>query len=284
MPADAILTLAWLVLAHLVADFIVQTGAVVGQELERPARLAGPFAHALGVGRPGAGRAGVRVARAVVAAATTVAHVIIDRTKILMTRRAERRALAEAHRRHEGRRRPPVWAGRGRRCRARTSPLTRRPTSPYARPRGRSGCPSRRRPPLGRRGRQPVRWPRPRRVPRLDALARRRRCLLIANVRAGALFVATLVRPTEFGVETGALAGTAGLSRRAGRPVRPPAPQQRPGRSWDIRIGPLPAGSRGAAASTPRVAAAALAAAPRPRPAVPPPPRSAPRSAFSSGC
>ena len=40
MPADPILTLAWLVLAHLTADFILQTSAVVTAK-NAPGRAAG---------------------------------------------------------------------------------------------------------------------------------------------------------------------------------------------------------------------------------------------------
>ena len=51
MPADPILTLAWLVLAHLVADFVVQTGTVVIAKNGR-GRLGwvGLAAHGLEVG------------------------------------------------------------------------------------------------------------------------------------------------------------------------------------------------------------------------------------------
>ncbi|MEK6721465.1 MAG: DUF3307 domain-containing protein [Chloroflexota bacterium] len=101
--ADPTLTVAWLVLAHLLADFVFQTdriafakaapgfrawyglaahGAVV-------ATLLVPFALAFGV--PGAS----------VLLVTGVSHVIVDRSKILLSRRAEARALRVARRMHE---------------------------------------------------------------------------------------------------------------------------------------------------------------------------------------
>ena len=90
--------------------------------------------------------------------------------------------------------------------------------------------------------------------------------LLIANVRAGALFVATLVRPIEFGAEIGGAGVTAGHRRRC--PVPPPAPEAVPGRAWDIRIGPFAAGSTKA-----RPRAGGAASRRMPPLAVPPPPR-----------
>lgn len=101
--ADPTLTVAWLVLAHLLADFVFQTdriafakatpgfrawfglaahGAVV-------ATLLVPFALAFGA--PGAS----------VLLVTGVSHVIVDRSKILLSRRAEARALRVARRMHE---------------------------------------------------------------------------------------------------------------------------------------------------------------------------------------
>ena len=119
MPADAILTLAWLVLAHLVADFIVQTGAVVMAKNAPGTRgWLGLFAHGLGVGAcliPVALAFGVPGLWTLLA--ITVAHMLIDRTKILLTRR--RRAAGAGRGRSTARgpgRRPRALAGRGRRC------------------------------------------------------------------------------------------------------------------------------------------------------------------------
>ena len=101
---EPILVLAWLVLAHFTADFLLQTGGIVRAKTGSggPA-LAGHVAHGLivavclvpvGIAYGGPGWLFLGL--------TTVAHVAIDRAKVLLTRRAAARALAEAHRRHEG--------------------------------------------------------------------------------------------------------------------------------------------------------------------------------------
>ena len=91
-----VLVLAWLVLAHLVADFLLQTDRVVadkfgdGRRAWRGLAVHGaavalclvPFALAFGV--PGLG----------LVVAVTVGHVVIDRWKTIATRAAERRAAA----------------------------------------------------------------------------------------------------------------------------------------------------------------------------------------------
>jgi hypothetical protein len=263
VPADAILTLAWLVLAHLVADFIVQTGAVVMAKNSPGARgWLGLGAHGLGVAAclipvPLAfGLPGLWTLLAI-----TLAHVLIDRTKVLMTRGVERRAVAAADRRHEGLA-PAAGLGRA------WTPLPaayfavdqaahisvtvvawaiwlsgQAPTAAWSSAIGNL---------LGGRDLAVVHdfvlW------------AVVVGALLIANVRAGALFVATLVRPTELGAEIGALAGTAGLSGE--EPVAAPASATatRPGRTWDIRIGPVEGRVREEVAQAP------------PEPAPPPPP------------
>ncbi|MFL5776827.1 MAG: DUF3307 domain-containing protein [Chloroflexota bacterium] len=241
MPADPILTLAWLVLAHLVADFIVQTGAVVSAKNSPGTRgWLGLGAHGLGVaaclipvalafGRPGLWTL----------VAIAVAHVIIDRTKITLTRRTERRAIAVADRRNEGRA-PAAGLGRA------WTPLPaayfaidqaahltvtlaawviwlsgQAPTAEWATAIGNL---------LGGRELAMVHevmlW-------LIVVIA-----LLIANIRAGALFVATLVRPTELGAEIGALAGDAEVPRADGSAVTAVLPP-RPPRRWDVRVGPL---------------------------------------------
>jgi len=105
MTADPILTLAWLTLAHLVADFVLQTAEMVADKSSHGSRAwRGLLAHGIGVavclvpvvlafGVPGLW----------VLVVVTASHVAIDRGKVLLTRSAEARALAEAHRRHEGR-------------------------------------------------------------------------------------------------------------------------------------------------------------------------------------
>ena len=103
MTADAGLVLGWLVLAHLVADFVLQPGRMARAKAA-PGTGATPalIAHALVVaiclvpfglafGAPGWW----------VVAIVTLSHAVIDRLKAVLTRRAEATALAEARRRHE---------------------------------------------------------------------------------------------------------------------------------------------------------------------------------------
>ena len=103
MTADPGLVLAWLVLAHLVADFVLQPGRMARAKAApgsgaTPALLSHalvvgvcvvPFGLAFGV--PGWW----------VVAIVTLSHAVIDRLKAVLTRRAEAAALAEARRRHE---------------------------------------------------------------------------------------------------------------------------------------------------------------------------------------
>jgi hypothetical protein len=103
VTAEPVLLLSWLVLAHLVADFILQTDSVASDKAahgRRAMRGLGlhvaavlvcmvPFVVAFGL--PGL------VATLVISAA----HAAIDRAKIVLTRRAEARALREARAVHE---------------------------------------------------------------------------------------------------------------------------------------------------------------------------------------
>ena len=101
---EPVLVLAWLVLAHLVADFLLQTGWIVRAKSSHGRRaLAGLLAHGFVValcllpvafawGGPGW----------VFLLASAVLHVLIDRLKVLLTRRAALGALTAAHVRHEG--------------------------------------------------------------------------------------------------------------------------------------------------------------------------------------
>jgi hypothetical protein len=103
MTADPVLTLAWLVLAHLVADFILQTRGMARDKFLTGRRAwRGLAAHLVGVavclvpvaiafGLPGAA----------FLAAVVAAHAVIDRAKIVWTRHAEAVAIARAHRTHE---------------------------------------------------------------------------------------------------------------------------------------------------------------------------------------
>jgi hypothetical protein len=103
VTADAGLVLAWLILAHLVADFVLQPGRMArAKAAPGSGATAALLAHALVVGicvvpfglafgAPGWW----------VVAIVTLSHAAIDRLKAVLTRRAEAAALAEARRRHE---------------------------------------------------------------------------------------------------------------------------------------------------------------------------------------
>ena len=103
MTADPGLVLAWLVLAHLVADFVLQPGRMARAKAEPGSGvLPALLAHTLVVGACvvpfglAFGTAGWWVVVIV-----AVSHGVIDRLKSVLTRRAEAAALAEARRRHE---------------------------------------------------------------------------------------------------------------------------------------------------------------------------------------
>jgi hypothetical protein len=103
VTGDPILVLAWLALAHLAADFLVQTETVATEKFGHGRRAWQALAtHVVGVA--------VCLAPVVLAFGGTglaflvlvsVAHGVIDRTKIVWTRRVEARALRRAHRDHE---------------------------------------------------------------------------------------------------------------------------------------------------------------------------------------
>jgi hypothetical protein len=102
--ADPKLTLAWLVLAHLLADFALQTNGIAMAKFATGRRAwAGLLSHvavvgvclvpvALAFGSPGLA----------VLVAVTASHAVVDRLKIVATQRVEAAAVAEASRMHEG--------------------------------------------------------------------------------------------------------------------------------------------------------------------------------------
>jgi uncharacterized protein DUF3307 len=103
MTSEAILVLAWLLLAHLVADFVFQTEAMVSDKFS-PGRRGwrGLLTHGGAVAAcllPVAAVYGGRGLAFLVV--STLGHVLIDSWKVRSTRHAEAEALAEARRRHE---------------------------------------------------------------------------------------------------------------------------------------------------------------------------------------
>jgi hypothetical protein len=239
---EPILVLAWLVLAHFAADFLLQTGGIVRAKTGSggPA-LAGHVAHGLIVaaclvpvglayGGPGWLFLGL----------TTVAHVAIDRAKVLLTRRAAARALAQAHRRHEGphpadhlgRAWTPQPAGLFVADQAVHLAITAGlwavllvPAAPL------SGWTSAVDGWLGGWDRAVVHDV----VSATVILV----ALAIVNIRAAALFVAILVRPVEQSAGEMRWGGRVAPASNAAVPVAVAAPPVT--RRWSVRIGPLDA-------------------------------------------
>ena len=238
MTADPILTLAWLILAHLVADFVLQTSGVVAAKTVRDGRAwRGFLGHGAGVAVclvPVALAFGGRGIAALVV--IVVSHLVIDQVKIVATRRSETAALAESRRRHEG---AAPAAGLGRAWTplpaawfvldqlahlavialvwavwlAGTAPTASWTVEVATLTGG---------------------WDQ-RLVHEIVRVAVVVVALLIANVRGGAIFVATLVRPLEVGDE---LVGRDIATADAGA-VADRVPTPTPGRGWSIRLGPL---------------------------------------------
>ena len=105
MTADPILTLAWLVLAHLAADFILQTDRIATDKFgtgQRALRALAAHVAIVAVCLVPVvvlwGGSGLVFAIVVVAA-----HAVVDRGKIMLTRHVEAQAIERAHREHEGR-------------------------------------------------------------------------------------------------------------------------------------------------------------------------------------
>ncbi|MEX2011275.1 MAG: DUF3307 domain-containing protein [Chloroflexota bacterium] len=103
MTSEGVLVLTWLLLAHLVADFVFQTEGMVSDKFSAGRRgWRGLLAHGGAVAAcllPVAAVYGGRGLAFLVA--STVGHVLIDSWKVRSTRHAEAEALAEARRRHE---------------------------------------------------------------------------------------------------------------------------------------------------------------------------------------
>ena len=103
MNADPALVLAGLVLAHLVADFVLQSDRIVSDKAGPGGRaVRGLGLHALGVAVCLVPFVAVFGTPAVWLLVTvTASHVVVDRLKAVATRRAEARALAEVRSRHQ---------------------------------------------------------------------------------------------------------------------------------------------------------------------------------------
>jgi hypothetical protein len=262
---DAILVLAWLVVAHLAADFVFQSSAIVRAKNDQGGRAArGVLAHAAivalclaPVGLAWGGPGWLFVAW------STILHVVIDRAKIVLTRRAAAAALGEAAQRHEGSQpadhlgrawtsRPAVLfladqmahlavAGLGWLIFLATTSLEPGWVDLVNRALGS----------LDRDG-----------VHRVISIAIVLASLAIVNLRAASIWVAILVRPVEEGegtVRWGDRAEPAITSAGDGEPA---AGRSRP-RRWSLRIGPIDARIQEEAAVGP-AAEAASDASPRP--------------------
>jgi hypothetical protein len=234
VTAEPVLLLAWLVLAHLVADFILQTDSVASDKAAHGRRaMRGlslhvgavlicmlPFVFAFGL--PGL----------VATLAISAAHAVIDRTKIVLTRRAEARAIREARAAHEE---PAPAASLG----TAWTPvpaalfaldqlahvlviafawLTWLVNAPLIEPFASTA------------GASLARWD-PSLVHRAVLLSVVVAALAIVNIRAGSFFVATLVHPravlTGEDPEVSASASDESLGART------------TSSSWDVRVGPV---------------------------------------------
>ena len=243
---EPVLVLAWLLLAHLVADFVVQNERVVRAKNDRGGdAVIGLALHALGVaiclipvglawGGPGWGYL----------AWSVILHVLIDRTKIVLTRRAASAALggvrgsdaAEAPDApdHLGRAWTPapaalflidqgahvLVAGVGWLLFLVASPLQPGWVDAVNRVLGTFD---------------------PGTVHRVISVLVVLLALAIVNVRAAAIWVAILVRPVELG--EGALRwGQRSAPAPGGPAIAPSSVARRSGRRWSLRFGPIDAG------------------------------------------
>ena len=263
MIAEPVLLLAWLVLAHLVADFILQTDSVASDKAAHGRRaMRGLTLHVAAVlvcmlpfvvafGLPGL----------IAALAISAAHAAIDRAKIVLTRRAEAQAIREARAAHEE---PPPAASLGSAWTPMPAALfaldqlahmlvivfawlTWLISAPLAEPFASTMTSM-----LGR-------WD-PALVHRAVLLGVVVTSLAIVNIRAGSFFVATLVHPRAV---------------LTGEDAQPEAPKKvddsdlrTTHSAWDVRLGPVRVQAEGrvvappGAVTTPVSAPAGAAAGP----------------------
>ena len=238
--ADPILVLAWLVLAHLAADFVFQTGGIARAKSSHGSEaIRGLVAHGLIVtlctlpiglafGPPGWAFVAI----------VGVSHVVIDRTKVILTRRAAARALRDAHERHEG---PQPTEHLGRAWTPEPAALFLADQIAHLVVIGVAWALI---PPIA--GLQlgwvdAVNWALGSHdraaVHQIVGVAVVLLSLLIVNVRAASLFVGILVRPVEAGTDGEHRWGSRAAPAVVASP--PPAPAAPTATRWSIRLGPI---------------------------------------------
>ena len=272
---DPILVLAWLVLAHLVADFVLQTGRVARLKAGAGRHaVAGLLVHGLvaalclvPVGLAFADRGWAFVA------VSAVSHVAIDRSKVILTRRAAAAALREARERHEG---PQPADHLGRAWTPAPAALFLADQAAHLVVLGWAWAALLATTPLTAGWTSAVDgwldgWDRGA-VHAVVATAVVLASLAIVNIRAASLFVAILVRPVEAGIDgTHRWGGRATPLSESAAPAASAAPGgATPGaipatRRWTIRLGPLDA----RLTAEPAGAAAPGTASPAPAPGAP---------------
>jgi hypothetical protein len=240
---DAVLVLAWLILAHLMADFVLQTGGIASAKSDHGSRaLGGLIAHGVivaaclipfGLAYGGPGWA--------LLAVSAVTHVLIDRSKVILTRAAASSALREANARHEA---PQPADHLGRAWTPLPAALFVADQVAHLVVAGLAWA-------LLLAGQAPTSgwtgaidglmggWDRAT-VHHVVSASVVLAALMIVNVRAASLFVSVLVRPVE--AEFG---GRVRWGGRAAPAVAPTAavlaPMPAPARRWSVRLGPLEA-------------------------------------------
>ena len=246
---DPILVLAWIILAHVLADFVLQTGTIALAKSSHGWRaVRGLAAHGLVVS---ACNVPVGLAFGVAGwwfvAFVGVSHVVIDRTKVVLSRRAAAAALREAHGRHEG---PPPPEHLGRAWTPRPAALFLADQAAHLLVLGIGWASILRSDLVVQPGwidlvNRVVGTHDPAVVHRVVAVAVVLLALLIVNVRAASLFVGILVRPVEAGIDgehrwggrAAPAVDAATVAASSKGPVAGPGTPRR----WSVRLGPLDA-------------------------------------------
>ena len=274
---EPVLVLAWLVLAHLVADFLLQNDSIVHAKSGHGSRAAaGLLAHGVivaaclipvGLAWGGPGWLFLVV--------TAFLHVVIDRSKVLLTRRAALDALTAARARHEA---PQPADHLGRAWTPWPAALFLLDQVAHLGVLFVAWAVL-----LGSTGLQPG-WAEvvtrliggwdPAVVHDVVSVVVVLACLAIANIPAASIFVAVLVRPVEQSegeTRWGSRAAPATESSRRGEsPVADTVPaavvvEPEASRRWSVKIGPLDASIQAEPVAAPTVAEAdAVPAAPPP--------------------